>query len=183
MSESTSEPENGSKCYEIGYLLVPSLPEEKIGEQTAVFSDVLAKYSATVIAEEAPSLTSLAYEMDKSSGGGTHRRFTQGYFGWIKFFCSPSLVEAVRKSFEQNPHVLRVLATSTVREKTYLGKRAKQENKLENKAEEKPAKLPAEAISNSTTEAAPAPDSATAPLTAAEIVEVDKSIDEMVKGA
>jgi ribosomal protein S6 len=154
MNESTSESKKDSKVYEISYILVPSLPQEKIGEQTAALTAILAQYSAVVIDEEAPSLISLAYEMEKKD---------QGYFGWVKFYCSPSVIEEIRKAFDQNPHILRTLAVSTVREKTYLGKRAKSDNKTENKIENKAEEKTAKAI----------PDFAA----------VDKSIDEMVKGA
>ena len=129
MNESTSD----SKVYEIGYLLVPSIPQEKVAEQTSGFAALLAKNSAEVIDEESPSLISLAYEMDKSTGGGAHQRFDQGYFGWIKFSCSPSAIEEIKKSFDQNQTVLRILAVATVKEKTYLGKRAKSENRAEDK--------------------------------------------------
>jgi ribosomal protein S6 len=168
MNESTSESTKDSKVYEISYILVPSLPQEKIGEQTAALTAILVQHSAVVIDEESPSLISLAYEMDKGSGGGVHQRFDQGYFGWVKFYCSPSVIEEIRKAFDQNPHILRTLAVSTIREKTYLGKRAKSENKTENKIEEKTVK----AISDSV-----------APMSPAEIAAVDKSIDEIVKGA
>jgi ribosomal protein S6 len=177
MNESTPESKTDSKVYEIGYLLVPTLPQEKVGEQASALAAILEKHSAVVIAEEAPTLISLAYEMDRSSGGGTHQRFNQGYFGWIKFYCSPSVIEEIRKSFDQNPHILRTLAISTVREKTYLGKRAKSDNK----AEEKPAQTVSFDEAKSSVEpivAVPA-----APMTTAEIAAVDKSIDEMVKGA
>jgi len=175
MNESKSESKIDSKVYEIGYLLVPSLPAEKVGEQVSAFTAILEKHSAVVIAEEAPTLISLAYEMDKRD---------HGYFGWIKFYCSPSVIEEIRKSFDQNPNTLRTLAISTVREKTYLGKRAKSENKSENKAEEKTTKEPpVDVVAGSTEEQARAVHTTSAPMTAAEITAVDKSIDEMVKGA
>ena len=169
-----------SKVYEISYLLVPSLPEEKVGEQAAAFSALLAKHSASVIDEEAPSLISLAYEMDKSQGGGSHQRFDKGYFGWIKFSCLSSSIEEIRKAFEQNPNALRVLAVATLKEKTYLGKRAKSEAKPDSKGEEKQASTaPADAAGAASESAAPAALS----MTPTEIAAVDKSIDEMVKGA
>jgi ribosomal protein S6 len=172
MNESKSESKIDSKVYEIGYLLVPSLPAEKVGEQVSVFADILEKHSAVVIAEEAPTLISLAYEMDKRD---------HGYFGWIKFYCSPSVIEDIRKSFDQNPNTLRTLAIATVKEKTYLGKRAKSENKAEEKTIKEP---PVDAVAGSTEEQAKAIHNTTsAPMTTAEIAAVDKSIDEMVKGA
>ena len=179
MNESTSESKTDSKVYEISYLLVPSIPTEKVVGEVSAIAAILEKYSAVIIAEEAPSLTSLAYEMDKSSGGGTHKRFTEGYFGWIKFYCSPSVTEEIRKSFDQNPNILRTLLISTLREKTYLGKRAKSDIK----AEEKPIKAPgdedAAPMSESTAVSTEVP---AASLSTAEIAEVDKKLDEMVKG-
>jgi len=162
MTEST----HTSKVYEISYLLVPSLPQEKVGAEAAALSALLAQHSATVIDEEAPSSISLAYEMDKSSGGA-HQRFDQGYFGWIKFSCPSSSIEDIRKGFEQSPNVLRSLAVSTLKEKTYLGKRAKPEARREEAANPSPA--PAIAPG--------------APLTASEIAAVDQKLDEIVKGA
>jgi ribosomal protein S6 len=180
MNESTSESKKDSKVYEISYILVPSLPQEKIGEQTTAFTAILAQHSAVVIDEEAPSLISLAYEMDKSSGGGAHQRFDRGYFGWVKFYCSPSVIEEIRKSFDQNQHILRSLAVSTVREKTYLGKRAKAENKTENRTEEKTAKEISDKVNHESESTAV---SAAPPMSPAEIAAVDQKLDEMVKGA
>lgn len=181
MNESTSESKKDSKVYEVGYLLVPSLPAEKVSEQTAALYAILTKHSATVIAEEGPSLTSLSYEMDKSSSGGSHQRFDQGYFGWVKFFCSPSSIEEIRKDFDRNPNVLRTLAIATVKEKTYLGKRAKSETKPENKTEEKPAIEGTESQAGTGSEQNGSVVSA--PMTPAEMAAVDKKLDEMVKGA
>ena len=95
MNESISS----SKVYEISYLLVPSLPEEKVNAEVGVLSSVLQKHSAEILADEAPSLISLAYEMDRNTGGGLHQRFDRGYFGWFKFSCPPSAIEEIRKSF------------------------------------------------------------------------------------
>jgi ribosomal protein S6 len=168
MNESTSE----SKVYEISYLLVPSIPSEKVGAEVATFNAILEKNSAAILADESPSLTVLAYEMDKSTGGGSHQRFNEGYFGWVKFSCSPSVIEDIRKAFDQNPNILRTLAISTVKEKTYLGKRAKSDARPEERA----------AI---TAPDAPLPHDAAvkAPLSAAEMTAVDKQLDEIVKGA
>ena len=169
MNESTSE----SKVYEIGYLLVPSIPSEKVGEQVSAFNAILEKNSAAILADEAPALISLAYEMDKSTGGGSHQRFNEGYFGWVKFSCPSTAIEEIRKAFDQNPNVLRTLAISTIKEKTYLGKRAKSENR----GEERPV-ISAPDASNAPQEAV-----VKAPLSPADMNAVDKQLDEIVKGA
>jgi ribosomal protein S6 len=165
---------NESKVYEIGYLLIPSIPQEKIADEVSRLSGILAAQSAETVSDEAPALIPLAYEMRKSSGSGTHKRYTEGYFGWMKFSAAPSAAEAVRKAFEDAPNMLRVLMISTVREKTYLGKRAKPEARASARAEEGQAARPAEAAPSAP--AAPA-------MTQADIAAVDKKLDEMVKGA
>lgn len=175
MNESTKRSDSESKVYEIGYVLVPSLPAGKVKETVASFRDLLAKHSAAILDQEEPVLIPLAYEMDKSSGGGAHQRFTEGYFGWIKFECPSSSIEEVRKAFEVDPSMLRTMAISTVREKTYLGKRAKSEARMG----DMPVKAGVEAPAAPETPAAAAP----IPLSPADIAQVDKSIDEMVKGA
>jgi len=179
MLENKMKESSESKVYEISYLLVPSLPEEKVSEQAAAFSAILAKNSASVIDEEAPSLMSLAYEMDKSTGGGSHQRFDKGYFGWIKFSCPTSAIEDVRKSFEQSPNSLRVLAVATLKGKTYLGKRVRSEVKAETRGDEKQAAAGARPDAVAVEPGI----AATLPMTPAEIAAVDKSIDEIVKGA
>jgi len=164
---------NDSKVYEISYLLVPSLPAEKVGAEVSALMGVLAANSAEVIDQEAPSLTPLSYEMRKSLTGGKSQRFTDAYFGWIKFTCVPASIEAVKKAFDVNPNMLRNLVISTIREKTYLGKRTKAEGRMEDRtprvAVAQPVAVPGEAVA--------------AVMSDAQIAQVDKSIDDMVKGA
>jgi ribosomal protein S6 len=170
---------NESKVYEISYLLVPSIPAEKVGAEVERLSGILANNSAEIIADEAPSLIPLAYQMDKSTGAGSYEHYQEGYFGWIKFSCPSSSIEAVQKAFEAVPVMLRTLAVSTIREKTYLGKRAKSDarfdQKTESRLEEKPTERRLEASAEK--------DAIITPMTPNEIAAVDKSIDEMVKGA
>lgn len=115
--------EENLKVYEIGYLLVSSVPAEKIEAETASLKEILSKKGAEIIGEEAPELLSLAYEMSKKISSSYHR-FEKGYFGWIKFALSREEIESVKKSFEENPNMLRVLVINTIRENTYLGKKS-----------------------------------------------------------
>lgn len=152
------------KVYEIGYLLVSSIPEEKVADEVAALKDLIMKKGATMIAEEAPELRTLAFMMLKKVGA-INERYTEGYFGWVKFELSSSEIESVKKAFEENPHMLRTLVMTTIRENTYLGKKA-------------PAIVRSEDV---------APISGVNPEAAAEVAPVvsteaiDKSIDEMVK--
>lgn len=164
MTETISR-EADPKIYEIGYLLVSSIPLDKVTETVTLLKDVLSKKGASFIAEEAPELRPLAYTMVKKIGSQNHR-FDQAYFGWFKFELPSGDIEAIKKSFELNKDMLRMLLINTVKENTYLGKKA-------------PAVLVKgeEAVA----EGVPVVDAVVA--TPATIEEMDKSIDDMVKGA
>lgn len=170
MNESSKDT---TKVYEVGYLLVPTLPSEKVSDAATEISGILSASGAVTIDEEAPSLTPLAYEMQKASGSGHHERFNEGYFGWIKFECPIASIEGLRKAIESKPEILRALVISTIREKTYLGKRSKSEA----------ARSAIRPVSAEPEAAKTAPVAAeAAPMTEAQIAKVDESIDQMVKG-
>jgi ribosomal protein S6 len=153
------------KVYEIGYLLLSSIPREKVADVAAVLKDALSKKGASIIGEEAPELIPLSYTMVKKIGTANHR-FDQAFFGWVKFELATKDIEDVKKSFDLDKNVLRYLLITTVKENTYLGKKAPVAPGLIAEAEG----IPAEAAAP---EAAPEE----------KVEEIDKSIDEMVKEA
>ena len=115
--EKTAERE--VKVYEIGYLIVPSIPAEKVAEQISAIKDVLAKHKAELIADESASLRPLAYTMIKKIGT-VNRRFDSAYFGWIKFEAAPVEVRLIEKEVKEIDSILRLLLISTVREHALL---------------------------------------------------------------
>jgi ribosomal protein S6 len=153
------------KVYEIGYLLLSSIPREKVADVAASQKNVLSKKGASIIGEEAPELIPLSYTMVKKIGTANHR-FDQAFFGWVKFELATKDIEDVKKSFDLDKNVLRYLLITTVKENTYLGKKAPVAPGLIAEAEG----IPAEAAAP---EAAPEE----------KVEEIDKSIDEMVKEA
>lgn len=169
MDQSTKKDQ---QVYEIGYLVVPSVPEEKLEAETKALASILADAGAAVVAEEAPHKEDLAYTMRKKTVSGSYENCDQAYFGWIKFEINSDKIGEIKDRFEKHPSILRTLVITTVKENTYLGKRASviaasfsakgetSEGKTEEKIEEKKDT------------AAPA-----------SIEEMDKSIDEMVKVA
>ncbi len=160
--------EDALKVYEIGYHLVSSLPREKVADVATALKNVLSKKGASIIGEEAPELIPLSYTMIKKIGTANHR-FDQAFFGWVKFELSTKEIEEVKKTFDIHPDVLRYLLITTVKENTYLGKKAPVAPGLIADAVEG---VPAEVVAPE----APVEDKAT-------IEEMDKSIDEMVKEA
>jgi len=110
-----------SKVYEIGYLLISSIPPEKVGDEVAFIKGLLEKGSASVIAEGEPELQKLAYEMRKKIGAVYHK-YQEAYFGWIKFELEPSKIEVVKNALDTRESVLRQLIITTTKENIFLGK-------------------------------------------------------------
>ncbi len=184
MNETNNGIENSS-IYEIGYLVVPSVSEEKVPEETDALRKVVTDAGAAMIAEEAPKRQRLAYEMRKKTVSGAYDKYREAYFGWFKFELGSDKIEGVKKAFEDRSASLRVLVVSTVRENTYLGKRASAvaaefAGREETAAAERAAERVAEKASDKKSVTAEEPKKEAAP---ASIEEMDKSIDEMVKEA
>ncbi len=152
--------------YEIGYLIVSSIPEEKIPAEGEKVKKIIADAGATLITEEAPAHQDLAYTMRKKNVAGSYEKYDEAYFGWLKFELPSSKIEAVKKAIEVTPSVLRMLLITTVAENTYLGKRVASVRSEGVLPEEK--KDAAVVVG----------DAVAAPAT---IEEMDKSIDAMVK--
>jgi ribosomal protein S6 len=158
--------EDRSQVYEIGYLLVSSIPEEKVAHEVDSLKEILSKKGAEFISEEAPELRTLAYTMVKKIGPSNHR-FDKGYFGWFKFELSAKEIEGIKKTFEANVNMLRMLVISTIKENTYLGKKSPVP------MPEVPAEAPVDSI-----------ESGLDPVSLSAVVDdMDKSIDAMVKEA
>lgn len=158
--------EDRKQIYEIGYLLVSSIPEEKVADEVNSLKEVLSKKGAEFIGEEMPELRTLAYTMVKKIGPSNHR-FDKGYFGWFKFELSAAEIESVKKAFEENINMLRMLIINTIRENTYLGKKS-------------PVPMPEVPVE------APIDQSIELSLdtpTVVSVEDMDKSIDAMVKEA
>lgn len=155
--------------YEIGYLIVSSLPEEKLPVEVESIKKIVADSGAELISEGNPELRQLAYTIRRKTLAGLYEKYDQAYFGWIKFEVDSGKVLSLKKSIESIPSVLRMLLITTVRENTYLGKTAPAINP---KADEPVGVAPGVgAIS---------PEIAAAP---ASVEEMDKSIDNLVKEA
>jgi ribosomal protein S6 len=57
--------EDRQQVYEIGYLLVSSIPEEKVAGEVDALKAILSKKGAEFIGEEAPELRTLAYTSNR----------------------------------------------------------------------------------------------------------------------
>lgn len=118
--------------YEVGYLLIPTLPEEKLEGVIAKLKDVLAQKKAGIISEEAPKMRALAYEMSKIIETKRHK-FDHAYFGWVKFEAQSSDIASIKKNIEAVDEIVRCLFVKTVRENTLMSQKVqpKEEEKKE----------------------------------------------------
>lgn len=110
-----------SRIYEVGFHIVPSIPEEELAPAVNTIRDAIESSNGVVIAEEHPVLMTLAYPMTHVVA---NKRVVlgSGYFGWLKFQAVAERVAEIKKAVESNERVFRFLIVKTVRENTLIRK-------------------------------------------------------------
>jgi len=105
------------RVYEIGYTLLPTIREEDLDKEHDALLAHIIKLKGEKISEEKPKLISLAYEMSKVIAN-KREKFSQGYFGWIKFYLSPKSIEKLDELVEKTQNILRYILIKTEKENT-----------------------------------------------------------------
>ena len=123
MEEMTQTEVSDNGVYEVGFILVPDVTEEKLPELFGNVKDAILAKGAIAISEEFPKLTTLAYTMEKTINNKIER-FKEGYFGWIKFEAEGAAIAPIDAMLRLRTDVIRHLIISTVRENTIASKRA-----------------------------------------------------------
>lgn len=123
MIKKAENSEKKAKIYEIGYLIVPTLPEDKLGEAVGKIKGDIEGISGVVISEEFPKIRPLAYQINQALTGKI-RKFNTAYFGWVKFETSTGDIKSLESALKNNEDVLRFLLINTVRENTLFTKSA-----------------------------------------------------------
>lgn len=114
--------DEGKKVYEIGYWLVPLIAEEGVPAKVEEVKDMLTKFGAALVSEEAPKMQAIAYNIKKVIKDERHT-FSNGYFGWVKFEVDGENAVAISKWFKENDAIIRHLMITTVREDTRAPKK------------------------------------------------------------
>ena len=116
MSDTHSE-EAISRIYEAGYHIVPSVKEEDVDQVVAGIRSEIEKQGGSLIAEGAPSLMKLSYDMEQRVGEKlvAHDR---GYFGWLKFEAGTHAAKALTDALNGNKQIFRAIVFKTIREDT-----------------------------------------------------------------
>lgn len=116
-AEKKHDEDTVTRIYEAGYIIVPTIKEEDVEKIVSGIRDEIEKLGGSFIAEGAPSITKLAYNMEQRVGEKlmTHDR---GYFGWLKFEAGTHAAGALTKILTAHPSIFRSIVFKTVREDT-----------------------------------------------------------------
>ncbi len=117
LAPETAEDAAINRIYEVGYHILPSVAEENVDKVVGEIRAVIEKLGGSFIAEGAPVLTKLAYDMDSREGDKWASQ-DRGYFGWIKFEAVVGSAEALEEMLKANKSILRHIVFRTVREET-----------------------------------------------------------------
>ena len=115
----TNTPAEGKlpRIYEIGYNIVPTVKEEDLEKIVGTIRTQIEKAGGSFIAEGAPSLTRLSYQMSTREGD-KWVEYDRGYFGWLKFETGVETARALEEMLKGNANVMRFIIFRTVREDT-----------------------------------------------------------------
>ncbi len=147
-----------NQVYEVGFHILPTVPEEKISEIVSKLTDLINKNGGSIISEEFPKIRNLSYEIKKRVET-KYLSFSKAYFGWVKFEMLSASIDKVDNEMKSNENILRFIIVKTIRENTMHTFKSPIINKENNR--EEIIKLPKEKVEISEEE-------------------IDKSIDELV---
>jgi ribosomal protein S6 len=116
-TEEKTEEKDIIEVYEIGYLLAPGIPEEKVAEEAASVRSYAEEKGGLIIAEEVPKMRPLAYSISKVTSS-KREKFNQAYFGWVKFKLPNSKIPLLGKKLKEKESIIRWICVKTVKENT-----------------------------------------------------------------
>ncbi len=111
-----------SRVYELGYLLVPTIPSEDVPAVYTGLKDLVISFGGELVADEMPQNINLAYSMVKVVAN-VSSKFNTAYFGWIKFTMDSNKVLELKKKLDLDTKIIRFLILKTVKENTIAAKR------------------------------------------------------------
>lgn len=111
VGETESEP----GVYEVGYHIVPTIPEEALEGEVKKITAVLKGFDADFVGERFPAHITLAYPIEKKIDG-TLRSFATAYFGWIAFAAPAPRIAELKAVLDANQNILRSMIIATSRD-------------------------------------------------------------------
>jgi len=127
--------ETSTRLYELGYILAPTVPESEVNSHVESLKKAISAIEGTFKSEGNPEFIDLAYQMEKHIGS-RKMKYSQGYFGWIKFESAPEAMESLKKTLDGMEALVRYILVKTSVENTIVFKKPKGEAKREPLMEE-----------------------------------------------
>ncbi len=141
-SSQANAPIDSRPVYEVGFHVVPSIEETKVGDVVEKIRAVLAKGKAEVLKDQFPQKMTLAYTIERSASG-KREKFNEAYFGFIKFVMDREHIAALETLLRSSNEILRYLLIETLREEPVIARRAVySSNRLEGETIKKPTSAP-----------------------------------------
>ena len=134
----TKGAKEGLTVYELGFLILPSIPEDKLSLVVDAIRGLVTKAGGAEIDAEAPFKQPLAYSISKTIGASRYV-LTDAYLGWIKFEVEPGEIMAIKTGIEKMGEILRFLLVKAPRETTFTF--AKLKAVIEEKEEPAPSPI------------------------------------------
>ena len=110
------------KVYEVSFHLVPTIPSDAVSGVFERIKGGIAK-DGEILSEVFPVLRDLAYTIRHTvrQGDGSYNRYTEAYFGSVKFRSLREHSNNVARMLQDDEEVLRSLLLETVAEDTRIG--------------------------------------------------------------
>jgi len=121
IAEEAAEEAN-NRVYELGYLLVSTIPEENVPAVFGNLKELISSLGGVHVSDEMPKMINLAYSMVKVVSN-VRSKFSTAYFGWVKFTMDSDKVLELKKKLDLDPNFIRFLILKTVKENTLATKR------------------------------------------------------------
>lgn len=137
-----------SRIYEVAFNIVSSVVQDDVAKEFAAIKSTIEKHGGVFISEDMPKLRPLAYAMFKVFGV-KKEKFTDAYFGWVKFEMNSSSIAGLKKDLDGSQNILRSMIIETVRENTLVQPKVAHVKKSDDKKDGDPVEASPEVIDES----------------------------------
>ncbi len=120
--------EKNTRLYELGFVLVPTTAEPEVPAKVEALKQAIIALEGAVTNEGNPEFIDLAYTMEQTVGSKKNK-YSQGYFGWVKFDLAPEALADLKKVLDGNADLVRYILVKTSAQNTVVFKKPKVEPK------------------------------------------------------
>ena len=104
------------KLYEVGYLLIPLIPEDKLADEVNGLRTYIESANGFIVGEDQPKMRRLSFAIKQRGIASKRLRFEDAYFGWMRFQATGTDVLAINEAFDKNDKVLRFILIKPIKD-------------------------------------------------------------------